>query len=163
MSRRDFWRILYEIVKKGVSILVTTAYLDEAERCDRIGLMDQGKVLVTGPPHDIKQLMQGKILTIKSLDARKINKLLQEELTGVNGTVFGDTVHIVCQQIQKTQDKALELIQAAGLGLDEIKEAQPSLEDVFNSMMSKGKGPDDPLDVPPMEPDFQSADSSGKP
>ncbi|MBU2452704.1 MAG: DUF4162 domain-containing protein, partial [Proteobacteria bacterium] len=111
---------------------MTTAYLDEAERCDRIGLMDQGKVLVTGPPHDIKQLMQGKILTIKSLDARKINKLLQEELTGVNGTVFGDTVHIVCQQIQKTQDKALELIQAAGLGLDEIKEAQPSLEDVFN-------------------------------
>ncbi len=63
VSRRDFWRILHRIVKQGVSILVTTAYLDEAERCDRIGLLDRGKFLVTGPPHEIK----GRFSTLEEL------------------------------------------------------------------------------------------------
>lgn len=136
VSRRDFWRILYKIVKQGVSILVTTAYLDEAERCDRIGLLDKGKLLATGPPLDIKKLMNGKVLFIRSPEARKTTRLLKKGLPGLNVNVFGDTVHIVCEQIQETQEKALELIQAAGLKIDEIKEAQPSLEDVFVSMMS---------------------------
>ena len=103
VSRRDFWRILYKIVKQGVSILVTTAYLDEAERCDRIGLLDQGKLLATGTPHDIKQLMNGKVLFIRSPDARKINRLLQKELLRLNVNVFGDTVHDICRQDRETQ------------------------------------------------------------
>jgi len=60
VSRRDFWRILYKIVKQGVSILVSTAYLDEAERCDRIGLLDKGKFLAIGTPSAIKGLMKDK-------------------------------------------------------------------------------------------------------
>ncbi|WP_457553544.1 ATP-binding cassette domain-containing protein, partial [Desulfobacula sp.] len=136
VSRRDFWRILYKIVKQGVTILVTTAYLDEAERCDRIGLMDKGKLLATGTPQDIKQLMKGKILLIRSPDARKINMLLQNQLPGLDVNVFGDTVHIVCEKVQKTREKALELIHNAGFKADDIKQAQPSLEDVFVNMMS---------------------------
>ena len=139
VSRRDFWRILYKIVKQGVCILVTTAYLDEAERCDRIGLLDKGKLLATGTPQEIKGLMNGKVLTIRSPDARKISKVLQAGLTGLNITVFGDTLHIVCQQIQATQEKVLELIHVNGLRVDEAREAPPSLEDVFVSMMSRGE------------------------
>ncbi len=138
VSRRDFWRILYKIVKQGVSILVTTAYLDEAERCDRIGLMDKGKLLSTGTPHEIKLLMKDRVLTIRSPDARKINRLLQNGLPGLNVNVFGDTVHILCELIEESRKKALQLIQHSGLRLDEIKEAVPSLEDVFVSMISKG-------------------------
>ena len=137
VSRRDFWRILYKIVKQGVSILVTTAYLDEAERCDRIGLMDRGKLLSTGTPHEIKLLMKGSVLAIRSPDARKINRVLKDGLPGLNVNVFGDTVHIVCELIKDTRKKALKLIQQAGLRPDEIKEVVPSLEDVFVSMMSK--------------------------
>ncbi len=147
VSRRDFWRILYKIVKQGVTILVTTAYLDEAERCDRIGLLDQGTLLATGTPGQIKSLMKGAVLTIKSPDARKINKLLAGQLPGLDVNVFGDTVHIVSQQIQETQKKAQSLIQAAELRLDEIKQALPTLEDVFVSMMST-KTPVDPLSQP---------------
>ncbi len=145
VSRRDFWRILYKTVKQGVCILVTTAYLDEAERCDRIGLLDKGKLLATGTPQEIKGLMNGKVLTIRSPDARKISKVLQAGLTGLNITVFGDTLHVVCQQIQATQEKALALIQAKGLRVDEAKAARPSLEDVFVSMMSKKGGPESHL------------------
>ena len=137
VSRRDFWRILYKIVKQGVSILVTTAYLDEAERCDRIGLLDQGKLLATAPPLAIKGLMKGKVLTIRSQDARLINKLLADKLSGLIVNVFGDTVHIVCHRIQETREKAVNLIHDAGLSFDEIKHTLPTLEDVFVSMMSK--------------------------
>ncbi len=145
VSRRDFWRILYEIVNQGVSILVTTAYLDEAERCDRIGLLDRGRLLSTGTPRQIKQLMKGELLFIRSPHARQINRLLQRSLTGPKVTVFGDTVHIVCDRIEATRDKALKLIQSAGLTIDEIKPAMPSLEDVFISMMSGSPGESEPM------------------
>ena len=148
VSRRDFWRILYKIVKQGVSILVTTAYLDEAERCDRIGLLDQGTLLATGTPGQIKERMKGVVLTLQSPDARKINKLLTSQLPDLDVNVFGDFVHIVCQQIQQTREKARKLIQDAGLKLDEIKQAPPTLEDVFVSMMSTKK----PVAQPTLHP-----------
>lgn len=137
VSRRDFWRILYKIVKQGVAILVTTAYLDEAERCDRIGLLDKGKLLAQGTPHDVKKLMTGSVLTLQSPDARKINNLLQKGLSKAKVNVFGDTVHIVCSQIQETKKAALTMVQANGLEANEIKEAPPSLEDVIIDMMEK--------------------------
>lgn len=157
VSRRDFWRILYKIVKQGVSILVTTAYLDEAERCDRIGLLDQGTLLATGTPGQIKKRMKGAVLTIRSPDARKINKLLARQLPDLDVNVFGDFVHIVCQQIQETQKKARTLIQDAGLRLDEIKQAPPTLEDVFVSMMSTK-----PMTPPTLHPDPVGQSDLGK-
>jgi ABC-2 type transport system ATP-binding protein len=162
VSRRDFWRILYKIVKQGVSILVTTAYLDEAERCDRIGLLNQGTLMATGTPQQIKNLMKGSLLSIQSPDARKINKLLAKHLPDLDVNVFGDTVHIVCQQIQQTRTRARDLIHAAGLRLDGIKQAPPTLEDVFVSMMTPNKpvarpilhtAPAGPLDYSGSNPD----------
>jgi len=137
VSRRDFWRILYEIVKQGVSILVTTAYLDEAERCHTIALLDKGKLLAMGTPREIKRLMKKKVLTIRSPDARKINLLLRKQWPGIGVNVFGDTVHIVCEHFSETRKKALEFIQAEGLRAMNLKQAVPTLEDIFVSMMSK--------------------------
>ncbi len=148
VSRRDFWRILYEIVKQGVSILVTTAYLDEAERCHSIGLLDKGRLLATGTPREIKGLMKEKILTIRSPDARKINTLLRKQWPGLGVNVFGDTVHIICDNFSETREKALDLIEDEGLRLTDIKQASPTLEDIFISMISKKKQPQTPEGSP---------------
>ena len=142
VSRRDFWRILYKIVKQGVSILVTTAYLDEAERCDRIGLLDKGKFLATGTPQEIKQLMKGTVLTLRSPDARKINRLLKEKLPENDVNVFGDTVHIVCDQVEATKQAVLKWIKAKGFSVDRINQASPTLEDIIISMMNPQGNPD---------------------
>ncbi len=142
VSRRDFWRILYKIVQGGVSILVTTAYLDEAERCDRIGLLDKGKLMAVGTPHEIRQWMKGKLLTLQSPDARKITRILRQGLHGLDINAFGDTVHIVCENVEKTRAIALDLISKTDFQVNEIKEAQPGLEDVIISMMGKGPDPD---------------------
>jgi ABC-2 type transport system ATP-binding protein len=137
VSRRDFWRILYRLLKENVSILVTTAYLDEAERCDRLALMDHGKIIAIGTPFEIKKLMAGRILAIRSAGARKIHRLLQAEPTALSANVFGDTVHLVCGDIGEMEEKSRKRIAEAGLQYDEIKEATPSLEDVFVSVLGR--------------------------
>nr|NJM00854.1 ABC transporter ATP-binding protein [Desulfobacula sp.] len=142
VSRRDFWRILYRIVREGVSILVTTAYLDEAERCDRIGLLDRGKLMAAGTPHEIRKWMKKRVLTLQSPDARKINRMLQQRLAGAEVNVFGDTVHLVCEEVEKTRAAALNLIQRTGFEVGGIREAQPGLEDVIISMMGKDRHED---------------------
>ncbi len=142
VSRRDFWRILYKIVEQGVSILVTTAYLDEAERCHRVGLLNKGRFLAMGTPYEIKQRMKERVLTIRSPDARQIRNTLKHHWPHLDANVFGDTVHIVCEQIQETEQKSLEFIRAAGLRVTDVKEVVPSLEDIFVSMMSKQNQPE---------------------
>src|SRR5574340_184966 len=66
VSRRDFWKILYQLLREQVTIFISTAYLDEAERCSRVGLIDQCRLLAVGTPDEIKTLMQGQILEIRS-------------------------------------------------------------------------------------------------
>jgi ABC-2 type transport system ATP-binding protein len=137
LSRRDFWRILHKLRQARVSILITTAYLDEAERCDRVGLLDRGRLIAVGTPDEIKGLMQGRILTIRSSAARKILLLLQGRLTVLSAKVFGDTVHLVCRDIRETETRARQLITEAGLAFDQIRETRPSLEDVFVSVLDQ--------------------------
>ncbi|MFA5902808.1 MAG: ATP-binding cassette domain-containing protein, partial [Desulfobacula sp.] len=141
VSRRDFWRILYRIVQGGVSILVTTAYLDEAERCDRIGLLDKGKLMAVGSPREIRQWMKGKVLTLQSPDAREITRILRQGLSGLDVNAFGDTVHIVCEDVEKTRTIALDLVGKTKFQVNGIREAQPGLEDVIISMMGKNPEP----------------------
>ncbi len=135
VSRRDFWRILYRLLKEKVSILVTTAYLDEAERCDRLALIDHGKIIAQGSPPEIKKLMRGSILTIRSREARRINKLLQEKTPALAVNVFGDTVHLVCDDVRATEKICRDRLKNAGLSFEQIREAAPTLEDVFVSVL----------------------------
>lgn len=137
ISRRDFWRILYDIVKQGVSILVTTAYLDEAERCDRIGLLDNGRLMATGTVPQIKSMMKGQVLTLQSPEAREISKILQHGMENNTVNIFGDRVHIVCTDTAAAESKARALIRENHLPEPDFRVALPSLEDVFVSLMGQ--------------------------
>jgi ABC-2 type transport system ATP-binding protein len=131
VSRRDFWRILHRLRKQDVAILITTAYLDEAERCDRVGLIDKGKLLATGTPDEIKQPLNGRILAIRSNHARKVASLMRNQYFTQKANLFGDTVHLICQPGQHIATQVGKLLDQSGLGYDHIREIQPSLEDVF--------------------------------
>jgi ABC-2 type transport system ATP-binding protein len=146
VSRRDFWRILYQLLKKDVAILVTTAYLDEAERCNRVGLLHQGKLLATGTPKEIRTMMNGEVLAIQSGEhAWDITRLVRQQLDVTSVNVFGDTVHVVCDGSEKVVREATELIRSRGLAFENIGVIQPTLEDVFVSVLSRtspeGSGP----------------------
>lgn len=135
VSRRDFWRILYQLLKKDVAILVTTAYLDEAERCSRVGLLNQGALLATGTPAEVKALMEGEIVAVKSDDAWKITQVIRKHLSCRSVNVFGDTVHVVCGDVATVTERSRELIGKAGLSYESIRVTPPTLEDVFVSVL----------------------------
>ncbi len=139
VSRRDFWRILNQLREQKVAVLITTAYLDEAERCDRVGLIDQGKLMAVGTPGEIKKLMDGRILAIRSRQARKIVSLLREKPFTKSVNLFGDTVHLVCSDSNETHKQVADLLDLEKIDYEQIREAQPSLEDVFVSLLGKSE------------------------
>lgn len=139
VSRRDFWRILYQLLREKVTILITTAYLDEAERCNRIGLMHKGKLQAMGTPNEIKRLMQGTILEIHTSAPCQALYLLREELPTYSIELFGDRIHIVTQDLAGATQKTKELLKKPGFELIEIRSIGPTLEDVFVSMITPQK------------------------
>jgi ABC-2 type transport system ATP-binding protein len=137
VSRRDFWRILYQLLKEKVTIFVSTAYLDEAERCNRIALLHQGKLLALGTPNEVKQLMQGTILEIRTNRPRQTKALLREHFDPEAIGLFGDRVHLVSREPDKDKETARRIVSGAGLELLGLRIIDPSLEDVFISVVAE--------------------------
>jgi ABC-2 type transport system ATP-binding protein len=137
VSRRDFWRILYQLLREKVTIFVSTAYLDEAERANRLALINHGKLLACGTPDEIKQLMRGAILEIRTRRPRDAAALLQTRLQTESVGLFGDRVHLVTlQPAEETARQARELLERAGMPPLDVRRIEPSLEDVFVSVLA---------------------------
>jgi ABC-2 type transport system ATP-binding protein len=139
VSRRDFWRILYQLLKEKVTIFVSTAYLDEAERCNRIGLMHNGRIVALGSPEEVKQLMKGTILEIRSNQPRRATALLKEQYDSDSVGLFGDRVHLVTREPETDSEQVQKFIAEAGMQVLGIRPIEPSLEDVFISVVAEGK------------------------
>jgi ABC-2 type transport system ATP-binding protein len=137
VSRRDFWRILHQLRLQQVSVLITTAYLDEAERCDRVGLIDNGKLLAVGTPDEIKKLMDGQILAIRSNQARQIASLLHGQPFTRSDNLFGDKVHLVCQNTKETKKQLILFLDRESVTYEQILATEPTLEDVFVSLLGR--------------------------
>jgi ABC-2 type transport system ATP-binding protein len=140
VSRRDFWRILYQLLREGVTIFVSTAYLDEAERCSRVALIDSGRLLAMGTPDEVKKLMHGAILELRPSQPRKAVSLLRERLGKEAVGLFGDRVHIVAKDPEGATAAAERALSDAGLETGGIKQIEPTLEDVFVSVLAEAGG-----------------------
>ena len=106
VSRRDFWRILYGLRGEGVAIVIATSYLDEAERCTRLGLLRQGQMLYCDTPAALKRLMPGEIIAIATPKAREARDLISG-CEGVKGAILmGDSVHVVVDDARPAIERA---------------------------------------------------------
>lgn len=135
VSRRDFWRILYQLVRDGLTIFVSTAYLDEAERCNRVGLLDHGRLLAEGTPDKVKELMRGSLLEVRSDQARRAAALLREHLDSESVGLFGDRIHVVTRDPERAKGEIPTILRKSGLDAKAIRLIEPSLEDVFISVL----------------------------
>ncbi|MDY0148659.1 MAG: ABC transporter ATP-binding protein [Kiritimatiellia bacterium] len=142
VSRRDFWRILYQLIRDGVTIFLSTAYLDEAERCSRLALIDQGGLLAMGTPDDVKQIMRDKILQLQTVDARRAAAVLRNELPESSVGLFGDRIHVATRDLDATQKKAEAILRGVGIGISCVRPVPPTLEDVFVSVLADKEGGD---------------------
>jgi len=137
VSRRDFWRILHQLLEEGVTIFVSTAYLDEADRCNRVGLIHRGKLLACDTPHGLKPLMRGTILEVRSGEPRRTARLLKERLQDASVALFGNKVHVVTMVPQVARHSIESICRQEGVYLAEIRIIEPNLEDVFVSVLSR--------------------------
>jgi ABC-2 type transport system ATP-binding protein len=141
VSRRDFWRILHRLRQEKVAILLTTAYLDEAERCDRVGLLDRGRLLAMDRPDVIKTMIRARIFAIRSGSARRIAALLLDQPFTRSANLFGDAVHLVCQDAETSVEEVTLVLDSTGLPCEPVHEIRPSLEDVFVSLLDSRERP----------------------
>ena len=139
VSRREFWRILNGLLRERVTIFVSTAYLDEAERCHRVALIHQGRLLALGTPAEVKRLMRGTILEIRSPDPRRATRVLRARFSPEAVGLFGDRVHLVTETPDSAASEAAAVLRSAQIESSSIRPVEPELEDVFVSVLGKDR------------------------
>jgi len=137
VSRRDFWRILYQLVREGVTIFVSTAYLDEAERCNRLALLHRGRLLGLGTPAEVKSLMPSALFEVRTPAPRRTAAVLREHLPDVSVGLFGDRVHLAAREAAAPETTVRQILAAAGIELLSFRAIEPSLEDVFVAVLAR--------------------------
>jgi ABC-2 type transport system ATP-binding protein len=135
LSRRDFWVILYDLLKEGVTILFSTSYLDEAERCSRVGFIHQGKLLVADPPSAIKSGMREAILELRMGEYQKGLKALQRDPLLRNAVLSGDKIHVPVEDPREGERAIRRTLEGKGLEVGSLSQVKPTLEDAFVSMV----------------------------
>jgi ABC-2 type transport system ATP-binding protein len=131
VSRRDFWKILYELALEGTAILISTAYLDEAERCHRVALLNRGKLLFCDTPARLKTRLGRGVVAVTSAEPRRVRDALGQA-KGISTLVMtGDGVHLVVDDPEKRIPEFKSLLTAANVAFDEIITTLPSMEDLF--------------------------------
>ena len=130
VSRRDFWRILYDLLRQGVTILLSTSYLDEAERCTRIGLIHRGGIILEGDPLQVRNSFKAPMIELWPDRVREAGAVAR----GIEGvqevTVYGDRLHITLKRDMRPA-AVVESLTRAGIEVLEHRDILPSLEDVF--------------------------------
>jgi drug efflux transport system ATP-binding protein len=136
VSRRDFWKILYSLLKEDVTIFVSTAYLDEAERCTRIGLLHKGKILIEDTPANVKISLGLPMIELWADNARAAQKIANGISEVKRASIYGDKLHITLED-KETADIVLRKLLDAGIVIKDRRDIMPSLEDVFISMVEQ--------------------------
>jgi ABC-2 type transport system ATP-binding protein len=136
VSRRDFWRILYGLLKEGISVLVTTAYLDEAERTHRVGLMHCGSMIRMAEPQALKDMVEGIMMELVSSDLHKTRQLVSGFPGVLDVNVFGDGLHVRVQDTADVDTITAEL-RAHGIEVNSFRKVKPAMEDAFLSLIPR--------------------------
>jgi ABC-2 type transport system ATP-binding protein len=138
VSRRDFWKILHDLVREGITILVSTAYLDEAERTHRVGLMNHGSILHCDEPSEIKAKVEGVMFEVITSDPRRSREILSSLDGVIDANVFGEGLHALTENEdvgESFEDALLE----KDIKIESQKRIVPSIEDAFLSLIPQEK------------------------
>ncbi len=141
VSRRAFWSLLYALSAVGITVFVTTHYMDEAERCHRLAFIQRGRLIARGTPEEIKRdMMQGQVLEITTDDASRAVKALRAardegELPVGEIALYGSVVHVVASDVKLLLGTITSVLANAGISPGRMVLIEPSLEDVFVASM----------------------------
>ena len=130
VSRREFWKLLREMAGGDLTVIVSTAYLEEAEWCDRMALLHEGRVLAAGRRDEVAGLMSDAVLSISTSDPGRARKLLSENAPELRAWSWGDRVHVATASPEEDAERVRSILLEAGMECG-VGRVEPELEDVF--------------------------------
>jgi ABC-2 type transport system ATP-binding protein len=140
LSRRSFWDLIHDMARKGVTVFVTTHYMEEAEYCNRLALMSKGRIIALGTPRQLKKdWMEESVLELECDDLMEAAELLGKEPVFSEVAVFGNMLHIVVQDTEAAKAAAREKLGQAQINITRMDVITPSLEDVFVTLTAKDR------------------------
>src|SRR5271157_4542451 len=144
ISRRQFWDLIHRMAEDGVTVFVTTHYMEEAEYCNRLALIFRGKMVALGTPSELKRnSMQGELLLVECAPLGPAVEALQSAPGVLDAAVFGNSLHLVVRQAQAAIPEVKQCLADHGVAVDRVATIPPSLEDVFVSLTTEhGRGRD---------------------
>ena len=137
VSRGELWSILSSILDQGVTVFMTTPYLDEAERCRRISLMYRGRIIMTGAPAEIKHSMPGAVYDLQCPSAPAAYRLLRTKLPATDLVLYGDRLRFWTDKGPQNAQETIAWLEHENIKNVSMTNAEPSLEDAFVAMLGK--------------------------
>lgn len=142
VSRRDFWKILYQLVADGMTIVISTPYMDEAERCTRIAMMDNGRIIRVDTPAALKQSVPGSLIELSAKPQRTAKEILSALNTMRSVQVFGDRLHVLCDDPELAKAEIAKALRDQNVEVGDIRVLAASLEDAFVSTIERARMPE---------------------
>jgi ABC-2 type transport system ATP-binding protein len=139
VSRREFWKLLAEFLSQNLTIIMATPYLDEAERCSRVALLNHGVLLALDDPAHLQAVSEGVILEVVAAPPRRALQALRDALGSDRVQLFGDRLHVHVPEPAATKD-VTDVLARSGIDAVSVREIVPTLEDVFIELLAKTAG-----------------------
>jgi len=134
VSRRELWQLLFQLNSQGVTILLTTPYMDEAQKCHQVGLIYEGHILTYKPPPNLIEEMKDEIIEL--IAGREVGRKILKNLPGLKYIYpYGETLHLVFESGKEGQQTTKQLLERQGVRIHSIKRIVPSFEDVFFALV----------------------------
>lgn len=137
VSRREFWDILTELHLQGVTLFVSTPYMDEAERCSRVALMFEGHLMISDTPERIKRLVEGDLLELRSDRLREARQILEASPNVLEIQTYGDLLHVFVDDAEQRAQSIREALASAGIVVRGLRRTQPRMEEAFISLVRR--------------------------
>lgn len=147
VSRREFWDILTELHLQGITLVLSTPYMDEAERCSRVGLMYEGQLIVCDSPENVKKMMRGDLIALWPSDMRQAQVLL----AGLDGVLevqtYGDQLRLFVDDEVQTRARIKTTLSAAQIDILEMRSTRPRMEEAFISLVQRRRAEEEHAEV----------------
>jgi ABC-2 type transport system ATP-binding protein len=137
VSRREFWDILTELHIEGVTLFVSTPYMDEAERCSRVGLMFDGNVIVCDTPERIKGLVEGELLELRPVRLREASGVIAGLPGVLEVQTYGDLLHVFVDDAMRRASEIEAALDAASITIEGLRQTRPRMEEAFISLIRR--------------------------
>ncbi len=140
LTRRRFWDLIYELAEGGTTVLTSTHSMDEAEHCNRLALMNRGRLIALGTPAEVRSSMTDPLLEVRVSDAPHAAEVLQELDWIVSAGLFGRLLHVVVEDPHDAARRIADALVPAGVTVEGVTRVEPSLEDAFISLVRDAGG-----------------------